>query len=85
MATFSVLGARDPFADFLDDSAGVRFGHLNVVTVVIGVDFTQISFSHLIASVFLEALKVGLVAELANHVEVLLSPLAGVGCHLDRR
>ena len=68
----------------LDDSAGVRFGYLDVVTVVIGVDGTQISFGHLIASVFLEALEVGLVAELTDHVKVLLGPLTGVGCHLDR-
>ena len=69
----------------LDDSAGVCFGYLDVVTVVVGVDGTQVSFSHLIASVFLEALKVSLVADLANHVEVLLGPLTGVGHHLDRR
>ena len=69
----------------LDDSAGVRFGYLDVVTVVVGVDGTQISFSHLLALVFLEVLEVGLVAELADHIEVLLSPLTGVGHHLDRR
>ena len=69
---------------FLDDSAEVHSGHLDVVTVVVGIDGTQIFSGHLVASVFLEALEVGLVVDLANYVEVLLGPLAGVGCYLDR-
>ena len=87
MATFSVSGTQDPFADFLkaaptslsnlevslpfsrstcsiggntkntflDDSAGVCFGHLNIGAVVLGVDGTQVCWHDFIASVGLEA------------------------------
>ena len=40
---------------FLDDSAGVCFGHLNIGTVVLGVDGTQVCSHDFIASVGLEA------------------------------
>ena len=69
---------------YLDDSAGVRFGHLDIGAVVLGVDGTQVCWHDLIVSVGLEAVQVSLVAELVDHVKVLIDPLAGVGCHLDR-
>ena len=70
---------------YLDDSAGACFGHLDIGTVVLGVDGTQVCWHDFITLVGLEALEVCLVAELANHVKVLLCPLASAGCHLDRR
>ena len=86
MATFSVSGTWDPFANFLeggshlsvkfggvtalqpqhlsigsnakntflDDSARVRFGNLDIGTVVLGVDGTQVYWCDFIASVGLE-------------------------------
>ena len=40
---------------FLDDSVGVCFGNLNIGTVVLGVDGTQVCWCDFIASVGLEA------------------------------
>ena len=96
MATFSVSGIWDPFADFLkplcriwrchcplgdnaentflEDSAGVCFGNLDIGAVVLGVDGTQVCWHDFIASVGLEAVLVSLVTDLANHVEILISP-----------
>ena len=71
---------------FLDDSAGVRFGNIDIGAVVLGVDCTQVCWCDFIASVGLEAVQVSLVMDLANHVEILIGQLAGVGgSHLNRR
>ena len=64
---------------FLDDSAGVCFGNVDIGAVVLGVDGTQICWCDFIASVGLEAVQVCLVTDLANDVEVLIGPLASVG------
>ena len=40
---------------FLDDSAGVRFGNIDIGAVVLGVDCTQVCWRDFIASVGLEA------------------------------
>ena len=64
---------------FLDDSAGVCFGNIDIGAVVLGVDCTQVCWRDFIASVGLEAVQVSLVTDLVNHIEILISPLAGVG------
>ena len=43
---------------FLDDSAGVRFGNIDIGTVVLGVDCTWVCWCDFIASVGLEAVQV---------------------------
>ena len=64
---------------FLDDSAGVHFGKIDIGAVVHGVDCTKVCWHDFIVSVGLEVVQVGLVMDLANHVEILVGPLAGVG------
>ena len=71
---------------FLDDSAGVHFGNIDIGAVVLGVDCTQVCWRDFIASVGLEVVQVGLVMDLANHVKILIGLLAGVGgSRLNRR
>ena len=71
---------------FLDDGARVHFGNIDIGAVVLGVDCTQVCWRDFIALVGLEAVQVGLVTNLVNHVEILVGPLAGVrGSHLNRR
>ena len=64
---------------FLDDSAGVCFGNIDIGAVVLGVDCTQVCWRDFIGSVGLEAVQVGLVMDLVNHIEILVGPLASVG------
>ena len=53
--------------------------------MVRGVDCTLVYWCDFIVSVGLEAVQVSLVMDRANHIEILISPLAGVGgSHLNR-
>ena len=64
---------------FVDDSAEVHFGNIEIGAVVHGVDCTRVCWRDFVVSVGLEAVQVGLVTDLANHVKILVGPLASIG------
>ena len=63
----------------LDDSAGIQPGHINVGTVVLGINHVQVHRIHFVLLICLEMINVHLVAVLADDVDVFFSSLTRVG------
>ena len=63
----------------IDDGADIHFGHNDIGTVVHHVNGVQLLRLDFVMPISLEPVQVYLVANLADHVNVLLGPLAGVG------
>ena len=69
----------------LDDSTRVHFGHRDIGTVVCRVDGVLVLQLDFVTPICLESVQVHLIPNLTDHIDVFLSPLPGIRCHLSRR